>query len=170
MNSNYSKAEWRSGITLDNVVNVSITGLRIARTGGDGILVTGTSWSENVYLADLTLDNAYRNALSVISVVGLTVERVRFSNAGSELGTRPMAGIDFEPDHVRQRLSEIIIRNCTMTGNLGQGVSITLPQLNGSSFPVSITIDDCTLSNNTWGFRLLAGGNQSGGHNNEYVA
>ena len=74
-----------------------------------------------------------------------------------------MPGIDFEPDSPTQRLSDIHIRNCTMSGNLGQGVSLTLPHLNGSSFPVSVTIDDCVFEANTWGYRLLAGGNQSGG-------
>ena len=92
MNSNYTKAEWRSGITLDNVVNVSVVGLTISRTGGDGVMITGYPYSRNVYLADLTLVHAYRNALSVISVMNLTVERVVFSRAGEGLGTRPMAG------------------------------------------------------------------------------
>ena len=62
-----------------------------------------------------------------------------------------------------QRLSQITVKNCTMTGNKGQGISVTLPQLNGSSFPVSITVDDCDFEDNTWGYRVLAGGNQSGG-------
>ena len=92
---NYSRAEWRSGITLDAVVNVSVLGLKISRTGGDGIIVTGngrSSWSENVVLADLTVDSAYRNALSVISAMNLTVSNCTLSYAGKDLGTRPMAG------------------------------------------------------------------------------
>ena len=92
---NYSRAEWRSGITLDAVVNVSVLGLKISRTGGDGIMVIGSgrsSWSENVVLADLTVDSAYRNALSVISVMNLTVSNCTLSYAGKDLGTRPMAG------------------------------------------------------------------------------
>ena len=64
---------------------------------------------------------------------------------------------------MHQRLSQITVKNCTMTGNKGQGISVTLPQLNGSSFPVSITVDDCDFEDNTWGYRVLAGGNASGG-------
>ena len=89
----YNKSEDRMGITLNDVRDVSIVGLTVAHTGGDGIIVTGYNpGSSNVYLADLVLDHNYRNALSVISVENMTVERTVLSNTGAQYGTRPMDG------------------------------------------------------------------------------
>ena len=89
----YNKSEDRMGITLNDVRDVSIVGLTVAHSGGDGIIVTGYNpGSSNVYLADLVLDHNYRNALSVISVENMTVERTVLSNTGAQYGTRPMDG------------------------------------------------------------------------------
>ena len=159
----YNKSEDRMGITLNDVRDVSIVGLTVAQTGGDGIIVTGYSpGSANVYLADLVLDHNYRNALSVISVENMTVERVVLSNTGAQYGTRPMDGVDFEPDHDYQVIANVTMRDVVIENNLAIGISVCLGHFNASTKPVGIVFDNVTVRNNSRGLRHIAGGNASG--------
>jgi len=88
----YNKSEDRAGIMLDDAHHVAITGLHISLTGGDGITVNGYEpASSDIYLADLVLDRCYRNALSIISVENMTLERCVLSRTGQVYGTRPMS-------------------------------------------------------------------------------
>ena len=66
----YPKGEWRTGVKLLGVNNVTVKGLNISYTGGGGIYVSGMSssdYSQNVVIKDVLVDNAYRNGISIIS-------------------------------------------------------------------------------------------------------
>ena len=88
--SNYSKAEWRSGIWLEHSDGVTLRGLTVVESGGDGVYIAG---GNNTYIVDCVFDRNYRQGMSVIAAVNLTVERTVFSNTA---GTAPAAGVDRE--------------------------------------------------------------------------
>jgi hypothetical protein len=137
----YEKAEWRHGINLRGANNVSISGLTIRDTGGDGIYV-GTGLGENkngycrnIHIRDVVCDNNFRQGISVISVENLLLENSALLNTN---GTPPEAGIDFEPNSPNNKLVNIIVRNCDIRGNFGKGIDIHFGKLKyKNSDPVS---------------------------------
>lgn len=76
----YNHSENRMGLTLKGVSNLTLTGLTIAETGGDGIFLR---WATDVVIRDVVTDGAYRNGLSVISATNLLVDGCTFANTGS---------------------------------------------------------------------------------------
>jgi hypothetical protein len=92
----YVKAEWRMGVKIMGCNNVSIVGLRVQDAGGDGVYI-GSTWqvipkphaqnySSNVLLDGVVADGSWRNGLSVISAINLTVRNSQFKNTN---GTNP---------------------------------------------------------------------------------
>ena len=160
----YNKSEDRAAIMLDDAHHVQILGLNISFTGGDGITLTGYEpASSNIYLADLILDRCYRNALSVISVENMTLERAVLTRTGQVYGTRPMYGIDFEPNHYYQRLSNITIRDVEISHNVVFGADLNIGHLNYSTAPIGVTFDNVSFVNNSRGMQISAGGDSMGG-------
>ncbi len=139
----YEKAEWRMGIMLLGCKNVLLEGLRIESSGGDGIYL-GTSekrdWCEDVVIRDCTCDDNHRQGISVISAENLLIENCVMSNTK---GTRPAAGIDFEPDSPRGRIVNCLVRNCVMENNAGDAIIVYLRTLNQSSEAVSLRFENC---------------------------
>jgi hypothetical protein len=60
-----------------------------------------------------------------------------------------MFGIDMEPNRVEDRLERILIRNCTLVGNVGGGIMFGLHHMSDWGVtplhPASITIEECTI-------------------------
>jgi hypothetical protein len=77
----YSKAEWRHGVGVYDATNLTISGITIAETGGDGIYLKGVT---NGIVRNVTTIGAYRNGMSVISAVNLLVEDASFVNTGAK--------------------------------------------------------------------------------------
>jgi len=97
----YTKAEWRSGISLAGVANVLVEGLVVRESGGDGMIISGHAdddgkVSRDVHVRDCTFERNYRQGMSVISAANLLVENVTFSFTN---GTAPMAGDCGRPIH-----------------------------------------------------------------------
>lgn len=139
----YAKAEWRHGISIISSENVKVSGLTVTDTGGDGIYigVTGDRGPcKNIHIADVVCDNNHRQGISVISVEGLLIERTVMKNTR---GTNPEAGIDFEPDNPSQVLTNCVMRDCVTVNNTGCGYSFYLVQMNRSSKPVSVRLENC---------------------------
>ena len=89
--SRYQPAQWRPAVVLAGVTDSSVQGLTIVSTGGDGVSVyAGGSPAqlptERVLLKDLTIRQAYRNALSVTSARDLVVEDCIFADTCQEHG------------------------------------------------------------------------------------
>ena len=139
----YTKAEWRMGLLLSGASNVSITGLTVVESGGDGVMIVGGS---RVTFRNCTFDRNYRQGMSVIAVENLMVEDCTFSNTN---GTDPQSGVDIEPDLPSQNLINITFAGCSFRGNSGAGFATCLNALNASSRPVSITFRDAQVSNNS---------------------
>ena len=146
MSGSYSKAEWRMGIALWGCSGVVIEGMTIAESGGDGIYITGTAAnpvSRNIRIRNVTCDRNYRQGISVISADSLLIENCILSNTS---GTSPAAGIDMEPNLPVQRLSNIVVRNCLMSGNDGGGMHHYLGNLTDKSGNVSILYERCRVT------------------------
>ena len=154
----YTKAEWRMSINLRSCRNVTIEGLSLVESGGDGVYV-GVAGKKggpcrDIVLRDLVCDRQYRQGISVISVRNLLIERCVLRNTG---GTPPAAGIDFEPNHPSEELDGIVMRDCTISDNRGTGLAFYFGQLDSTSKPVSIKIENCRSSGNACGFGLSNG-------------
>lgn len=92
----YRKAEWRHTLSILGASDVTVVGGTYLESGGDGIYVDGgghTNHSLNVLLSAVTVDSAWRNGLSVISAVNLTVKDSVFKNTN---GTNPQCGTVYE--------------------------------------------------------------------------
>ena len=85
----YEKAEWRHTLSINGASDVTVIGGTFLEAGGDGIYVDGgglSNYSRNILLSRVTADGAWRNGLSVISAINLTVADSTFQNTA---GTNP---------------------------------------------------------------------------------
>lgn len=111
--------EWGYGISIgDGAKNVTVSGVTSKEMWGDGFIVNGAL---GVAFCSVTADHNRRQGLSVIDVDGLDVTSSVFSNTQ---GTRPMAGIDLEPDTEKQRVTNVRIRNSKFLNNKGPGIQV----------------------------------------------
>ncbi len=139
----YKKAEWRHVLSFRGCEGVSVVGLTLAESGGDGIyLGTGRrgETNRNVVVRDVVCDRNYRQGISVITAENLLIENCTLKNTA---GTAPAAGIDFEPNRPTERLVNCVMRNCTIENNQGYAIHIYARPLNGTSVPVSMRIENC---------------------------
>jgi hypothetical protein len=141
--------EWRHVIFLNNCENVTIKGITLKNSGGDGIFIRGTGGAEeryckNIEVNDVNCDNNYRNGISVLSVDGLTIDNCMLRRTK---GTWPQAGIDFEPEWPQERLQNIVVRNTTIANNRSQGICLSLKKLASGSFcDIGIVFEDIYIT------------------------
>jgi len=146
MTDAYDKAEWRMVIGLYSCNNVEILGITLRDSGGDGIYlgVSGDQmYCSNIHIRGVICDNNYRQGISVISADNMLIEDCTFKNTW---GTPPAAGIDLEPNHPGERLTNCIIRNCVMENNEGAGILIYLRPLSAESEDLSIRFENCRVT------------------------
>ena len=140
----YEKSEWRHALNMLSAENVSVSNLVLYGSGGDGIYLGVDSASRlpnrNVTVSDCVCDNNNRQGISVISADTLLIERTVMKNTR---GTSPKSGIDFEPNSPDDRLCNIVLRDCVTEDNDGDGYQLYAGQLNSSSEPLSITLENC---------------------------
>ena len=157
----YQKAEWRHTLQIRGASDVTIEGGTYAESGGDGIYVADgglANFSSNVLIRGATTSRAWRNGLSVISAVNLTVADSSFLRTN---GTNPQCGIDLEPDTPFHRLRGIKLANITLANNSKCGFTMgPYAFVSGDGFggpnPLDITIDamrvaDTPGSRDSWG-------------------
>lgn len=139
----YKKAEWRHTLQIKSSSNVKVTGLTMAESGGDGIylgVATSGVTNKNIQIVDVVLEKHYRQGISVITAEDLLIENTIMRNTA---GTAPMAGIDFEPNHPNERLVNCVLRNCVVEDNQGVGYAFYLPNMDATSQPISIRLENC---------------------------
>jgi len=138
----YEKAEWRMALSLRGCTHVSVCGLTLRDSGGDGIYVDGGKqrYCKDIRIRDVVCDNNYRQGISVISVDGLLVENSVFRNTW---GTPPSSGVDIEPDSADERVKDVVFRNCRFEDNYGDGIEVFLAHLKAD---VSIRFEDCRVT------------------------
>jgi hypothetical protein len=111
--------EWGMGLMIgEGAKNVTVSGVTSKEMWGDGFYV---ATAQNVTFCSAVSDHNRRQGLSVIEVDQLEVVSSVFSNTQ---GTRPSAGIDFEPDNVQQRISNVRIHNSKFLNNKGPGILV----------------------------------------------
>jgi len=142
----YDKAEWRMTLSLQGCSNVKLYGLTLRDSGGDGIVLTGgrdLRPCEDIHIKDVVCDNNYRQGISVINVDGLLVENSVFKNTW---GTPPSSGVDIEPDSPKERVRDVVFRNCSFEDNYGDGIEVYPLNLSTDSGDVSILFDNCRVT------------------------
>ena len=144
----YCWSEWRHAVSFRGAEDVTVEGLRIEESGGDGIYLLGV---RGCVIRDVICDHNYRQGISVIAAEDLLIENCTLSNTK---GTPPAAGIDFEPNRMSEPLVNCVMRNCTISGNEGTGIEIALAYLNGKSRDVSFLFENCRVLGNQRGVRL----------------
>lgn len=143
----YVKSEFRACLAVYGGTNVRIEGITCASSGGDGIYIAGgmRPYSKDVVIKGVVADDNYRQGISVISVDGLLIEDTVLR--GTE-GTKPGAGIDFEPNKPTERLTGILLKNCLIEKNESYGIWVYTGNLTADSAPVDITISGGKVSDN----------------------
>ena len=157
----YKLSEHRHAVVIYASQNVKILGLTIKDAGGDGIMIGGlthSSYNKGVLIKDVLITNAYRNAISVISAENLTIDNAVLINTN---GTSPQEGLDFEPDHEKQRIVNFAVRNCVIMNNKRLGISFPVSGLLTATkrergIPITGVIENCTVCNN--GYHAWGGG------------
>lgn len=113
--------EWRYGLQLSSGSRgIRVFDLTIESTGGDGICMSYAV--SDVHIARVTLNDNYRNALTITNAKDVIVEDTILSNTS---GTGPSAGVDIEPDWPWTDLSNITFRRCQFLHNSGPGFSMS---------------------------------------------
>jgi polygalacturonase len=146
----YSKAEWRMTLDITSCTNVTVAGLRMESSGGDGIYLgskdSAHPYNENITIRDVVCLDHHRQGISVISAVNLLIENCVFSGTK---GTAPQAGIDLEPNGPQERLANCVIRRCQFDNNAGGGMDVYLGAMKGGNpEPISILFEDCVARGN----------------------
>jgi hypothetical protein len=140
---NYSKAEWRHGLQLHDTYGITVAGLTIRQTGGDGIDMGGViSGTVNTHVYDCNLVDNHRQGMSVGVAKNLLVQRVLFANTS---GTAPQSGVDLEPDDASEWLVNVSFIDCVSRFNAGNQISISLFQLRDTSEPTSIRFENVSI-------------------------
>ena len=149
----YKHGEWRYALRIFHCVNVLVEGLAFVESGGDGIGVTG----KDITIRNCVCDGNHRQGMSVFSVENLLIENCVLRNTS---GTAPQAGIDFEPDHANEKLKNVVMRNCLVENNAGNGYELYLNQLNEGSGPISVTFENCRSVGNRNAVHVCGGGSR----------
>jgi hypothetical protein len=139
----YTHAEWRHVLNFHGCTKVTVLGLTLSDSGGDGIYLgtgRGNSTNRDVVIRDVVCDRNYRQGISVITAENLLIENCVLKNTK---GTPPAAGIDFEPNLPRERLVNCVMRKCVMEDNQGYAFHLYARPLDGTSAPMSIRVEDC---------------------------
>jgi hypothetical protein len=124
----YAHSEHRHALSIISSVGVTVRGLHISETGGDGVYLVN---SKTVEVRDVTTEGAYRNGFSLIAGSDVLVAGCRFLRTA---GTAPEAGIDIEPNNVKpgrrpEQLAGIVFEDIECRHNLGCGLSFSLGKL-----------------------------------------
>ena len=153
MNPPYDPGEWRMGISLWGVTNITIEDITIQDTGGDGIYICGRYVgetnlpSQNIVIRNVTCDNVSRQGIAIISAKNVLIDNCIIKNG-------PASGIDFEPNDDREIIDECEVRNTILHNNVGFGVTV----FTGPTHEPNVVVDNCTfVDNDNSGFLALYG-------------
>lgn len=137
-----------SQITVNDVIAVN--------SPADGFLITtfdftvAATYPTDITLVNCVADNAYRNGLSSIGSLRLTLRGGEYKNTN---GTSPQCGIDVEPDAgYTYGNQDTIIDGARLFNNDGYGLALGGPQ----SLNNRILITNVTGANNDLGFMNIA--------------
>lgn len=139
----YKHAEWRHVLCFHACTGITVCGLTLAESGGDGIYIgagSGGAPCKDVVIRDVVCDRNYRQGISVISAENLLIERCVFKDTA---GTPPAAGIDFEPNDAKECLVNCVMRDCVIENNQGLALHVYARAFDASTRPMSLRIENC---------------------------
>jgi polygalacturonase len=111
--------EWGMGLHIGKgAKNITVSALMSRKMWGDGFYVQN---AEDVRFCSVVAENNRRQGMSVIQADGLLVLNSVFKNTH---GTRPSAGIDFEPDKEWQEIKNVRIERSKFIDNAGPGILV----------------------------------------------
>lgn len=150
----YEPSGHRHALGLAGCRDVMVLGLTLRDSGGDGIYIGrggGNRACENVLIRDVVCDANHRQGISVISAKNLWIDRCVLSNTR---GTRPMAGIDLEPNRADEMLVNVRVSNSLFLDN-DRGFQAYLAKLTARSAPVSVVWENNYVRGGSWGVLLM---------------
>ena len=109
--------------------NITVRGLHVESSGGDGLYVGGSADPEtkipyqpvNVLIQDVVSADNHRQGFSITGAEGLKVLDGVFINTK---GTNPQAGVDWEPN--ANKMTNLEMHNCLIRNNHFGGIGIWL--------------------------------------------
>jgi hypothetical protein len=140
----YEASSFRMGINILGSRNITVEGIRVTNTGGDGIYIGPADShvyadSHAVTVRNVTVFNASRCGLGITGVVGLHVQNVIVSETH---GASPESAVDIEPGSKYHHAQEIVFDNVTLQKSGSHNFAISL---HGIESPVSITLNNTRL-------------------------
>ncbi len=145
----YSTGEHRHALSIAKGNNVTVKGLTLRDSGGDGIHIAGMetgSYSQDITIEDILSTNNKRQGMTIVSAKDVWVKNSVFEKTN---GTKPEAGVDLEPNFASERLVNINFINCKFRNNDAAGFMIAAGLMTSSSTPISVTVRDSEFSHNS---------------------
>lgn len=134
------KGEWGNGVSIKSSSNIMLYKPLISKCWGDGIYIgQETAVPQNITVNGGFINDNRRNGISVISGINITLENITISNTK---GHNPQSGIDIEPNNGKNRLTNIVLNNIITKNNAVHGIIISTGNLNGSTQPISIAVNN----------------------------
>lgn len=134
------EGEWGNGVSIKSSSNVTLYKPTVSKCWGDGIYIgQDTLVPQNININGGIIDDNRRNGISVISGIDITLKNITISNTK---GHNPQSGIDIEPNTGKNRLTNISLSNIITKNNAVHGIIISTGNLNGSTQPISININN----------------------------
>ncbi len=117
------EGEWGMGISIKASSDIKIYNPIISECWGDGIYIGQSDGRgcDNIQIRGAQLRKNRRDGISIISVDGLLLEN---TYAGYNDGTKPMTGINFEPNNPDCELKNIRVINPVTERNGSRGIQI----------------------------------------------
>ncbi len=135
-----NQGEWGHGVSIKSSSNIMLYKPMISKCWGDGIYIgQETAVPQNITIDGGLINDNRRNGISVISGIDITLKNITISNTK---GHNPQSGIDIEPNSSKNRLTNIVLNNITTKNNAVHGIIISTGNLNGSTQPISININN----------------------------
>lgn len=155
----YESGSNRHSISILGSKNVTVTGLYLDKSGGDGICVNDKYYkskaltamkNDNVLIENIICDASARNGISVISGNNITVDNCKAVNIGKSNPVNlsaggPWSGITIEPERSRP-LNNITVRNCLFENTRGRGIDLAMFKLCDTN-NFSLNIIGCEVKN-----------------------
>jgi len=147
--------EWGMGIAVYGASNVTINGTHISGCWGDGIVIgaktaapfNAPNPSRNVIVKNVVCDNNRRQAITIGKANGVLIDSCTLTNTA---GTKPMCGIDIEPDS--DTAQNIRIQNSVLAYNKGNGIEV---YVNSKSVVRNVVVKNNFIHHNTYGGYLI---------------
>lgn len=151
----YEKSEHRHALALYGCANVTIKGLNLVASGGDGIYIgaskPGNAPCRDIVIRSCVCDENRRQGISVISAENLLIEDCILKNTH---GTAPKDGIDFEPNKPFNRFVNCRVRNCTFENNAGYSIEVALQHSDATTAPCDIVVENCRATGDLGAVKL----------------